>query len=338
MPKPDPMTWKLEQWSQGFYSVYAIKDDKKTYSEIWLSATSHASSVAEDARLNDYENIVLHLTNVFAWLLSFAQRFTIDVAQSPVATGFANEHGANWTEWILHKYPRVCNTCGMSPCICPSYRDIMELRRGDKKADYEKFLLTREGPIQKAFDETFRQKKLHTAITMPGLFDMFHDIYGGPLWGSSLSDITFHFVEEIGEVSKEITHLEGTCDPHSRNSWNDYVKQHYKETGIWDKYSIVCTLLSRELADVFSWTTAMLYKVKQLQKSEWEPREVLVKLYTSKVGRQSVSIGEDDFHFFCRYCSKLPCREDCIPNQLEKRVEEGKEESQKKFKYEIPAA
>jgi hypothetical protein len=79
MPKHNPNVWPLEKWAKGFYGVYCINDDKKTYSDIWLPATSHASTVAEQVRLNDYEDTIYRIGNVFAWVLSFVERFRLDL-------------------------------------------------------------------------------------------------------------------------------------------------------------------------------------------------------------------------------------------------------------------
>ena len=106
----------------------------------------------------------------------------------------------------------------------------------------------------------------------------------------------------------------------------------------WTNYKVVCAGLTREMADVLSWTSALCFKVEQHLKKGWKPGEPLVKLYTGEIpeGRQrkSVLITEDSYRFVCRYCGQI-CSEDCIQRQIQKRIDEGLAETKKKFAYEI---
>ncbi len=334
----DPFSWEIETWTTGFYSVYAVNDDNRTYSAIWLPVTSHASTVAEAVRLNNYDEVVYNLGNVLAWVLSFAERFRVDLTESEVGRNLMGIHGENWTEWILHKYPGACNICGASRCFCSSMRDVMELRHKEKKAEYDGFMEERGRRIKKAFLEMFPEKGAHKIMAMPELFDMFQRIYGGTLWGVPLADVSFHFLEEVGEVSKEIALLEAICGRHTRESWREKVSK--EDPPIWkDSYSEVCIGITRELADVFSWTTALCFKVEQLSKQKWAPRGALVKLYIGEIpegkARKSVNIYEDRYEFVCRYCGREKCSQGCVNNQIQKRIDEGVRERQRKFAYEI---
>jgi len=339
MPSPNPSSWPLERWVDGFYDIYANHDDKRPYSELWLPATSHASKLAEAVRLNDYEGTLVSLSNVFAWLLSFAGRFIQDLEQSRAGREVMKMHGKTWTEWILHKYPGVCHFCGGSRCTCASIRDVVELRARQKRAEYESFAKKRDESMGHAYRKAVWRMK-SPRISMPKLFDMFYDIYRGTLWGTSLSDIAYHFVEEIGEVSKEIHYLEGIVGGHNQNDWNQYVKQHEeRQPRKWKQYYEVCTDVTRELADIFSWGTALCYKVHQLSKPDWQPRVVLVLIYTGKVElggekRVSVVVTQDKANFICRYCGKTPCEQDCPQKQITKRVHEGRKETEKRYRYE----
>jgi len=341
MPSPNPSSWSLERWVDGFYEVYAIHDDKRRYSELWLPATSHASKVAEAVRRDDYELTLLSLSNVFAWLLSFAGRFIQDLEQSRAGREVMKMHGKTWTEWILHKYPEVCHFCGGSRCTCASIRDVVELRGKQKRAEYERLAKKRNKSVEDAYRKTMRWMK-SSRISMPKLFDMFYNIYGGTLWGTDLSNIAYHFLEEIGEVSKEIHYLEGIVGGHDKNNWEQYVEKHeVRQTRKWQQYYEVCADVTRELADIFSWGTALCYKVRQLSNptTKWQPREVLVLIYTGELKlcrekRVSVVLGEDKANFTCRYCSESPCSKDCPQNQITKRVHTGREETEKRYKYE----
>jgi len=219
-------------------------------------------------------------------------------------------------------------------------RDIAELRKGEKKDAYEKFKEGRDKRIDEAFHELFHDSSIPIE-SMPELFDIFLSIYGGTLWGVSLSDIAYHFLEEVGEVSKEITYLETICGRHSRESWSELVKKDLGKGLEWDKYSEVCTGISRELADVFSWTTALCGKIFQQAKPkpDWKPREALVKVYIGDIPgskkRRSVSLGLDSYDFICRYCDKKECSQGCIQEQIRKRIKEGMDESNMRFKYEV---
>lgn len=333
--KHNPNVWQLEKWAKGFYSVYGINDDKKYYSDIWLPATSHASTVAEGVRLNKHEDTIYYLGNVLAWVLSFVERFRLDLNVSKAGRSTLRKHGECWTDWILHKFPGVCHICGKSPCICATLRDVMELRKGERKFEFESLMKTREKPIKQAYAKMVQRGE--ASRTMPQLFDMFKEIYGGTLWGMDISDIAFHFVEEIGEVSKEISYLEAICGGHTKDDWGNYVEI-TKGVRVWDKYSIVCLGLMHELADVFSWVTALCFKACQLSSEQWQSRDVLIKLYTGQIlqdkGRHSVTITGDRIKFVCRYCEEETCSSGCVQKQVRKRLMDGRNEMEKKFAYE----
>jgi len=336
---PNPRSWTLERWVDGFYRVYSIHDDKRRYSELWLPTTSHASKVAEAVRTNDYDGTLVSLSNVFAWLVSFVGRLRLDFDQSEAGKEVMKKHGKTWTEWILHKYPGVCHFCGRSRCTCASIRDVVELRKGQKRAEYERVTKERDKLMRRAYERAMKRMG-GSRISMPKLFDMFYGIYGGTLWGTNFSEIAYHFLEEIGEVSKEISYLEGIVGGHDRESWQEYVKkQERHQQDKWKQYYEVCTDLTRELADVFSWAAALCYKVHQLSKQDWQPREILVRIYTGerRFGKQkriSLVVAEDRADFVCRYCGEMPCRNDCPQKQIAKRLDEGRKETEKRYRYE----
>jgi len=340
---PDETKWELETWVYGFYKVYCKHDDEKPYSAIWLPATSHASTLAEGARLNDYVLILYSLGNVMAWVLSFVGRLMTDLSECKVGKEVLASCGNSWTEWILHKYPGVCHHCGEKPCICASVRDCVELRHDTKKVEYDAFSKKRNARIEEEYRKFLLSEKAHEKLSMPELFDVFNDIYGGTLWGVPLPDIAFHFLEEIGEVSKAIANLEVLVGRNSRTEWKTKVGN--GEGMDWQKYSLACTSLTRELADVFSWTTALCYKIAQLRKQAgcpqtWNPRETLSQLYTGRIPegrtRKSVEISLTTYKFICRYCGEEACKDTCVREEIARRLLEDSEELEKRYRYEIP--
>lgn len=138
-------------------------------------------------------------------------------------------------------------------------------------------------------------------------------------------------------VSKEISYLEAICGGHSKDDWSKYAKN-TKGVRVWDQYSLVCLGVMHELADVFSWLSAMCFKACQLSSEKWQSRDVLVKLYTGEIlkhkGRGSVEITGDKVKFVCRYCLNETCSRGCVQKQIRKRVMDGRNEMEKRFAYE----
>jgi hypothetical protein len=210
----------------------------------------------------------------------------------------------------------------------------MELRKGKMRSRFESLWKDRERSIEPAYRH---MRRGHSIRTMPQLCDMFQEIYGGTLWGMNISDIAFHFVEEIGEVSKEISYLETICGGHSKSSWRDFTRD-TTDNRLWEDYSVVCLGLMHELADIFSWQTALCFKACQLLNNKWESRDVLIKLYTNTIlqekGRGSVNVSTDTIRFQCRYCGNESCSRRCMQKQTRKRIRDGRNEIEKRFAYE----
>jgi hypothetical protein len=332
-PTEQVLEWSLEEWSQRFYEVYKKHDKPRHYSGIWLHVLNHASKVAEEVRLNRQEYVLFHLGNAFVWICAFAHRISEDIQTADKAReGLSRQIGPSFTSWILRKYPLRCHTCGCSTCICATRRDIAELRSSNKvmKELYQEifgkqrdsYLLQQAKTIAGKMNELGKQPLRH-------LIKSFMEIYGGTLWGIPYSDICFHFLEEIGEVSVEIGSLEDKFGYFTAEEWKQKQEKIDFSSENGDTYDDLMFGLTRELADVFSWTCGLLYKCYQ----EWHagdipPEEYLVRLYLGHMRKHMEKMEKQEPDKFariytkeipytqtiqvvCAWCQEPTCKEDC---------------------------
>jgi NTP pyrophosphatase (non-canonical NTP hydrolase) len=266
------LEWGLDDWCKRFANLYSETDMPRSYGEIWLQVVARSSELGELVRRSQYESAIYKLADICAWLLSFAGRLDKE-----------NEKYGAYSKWILDKYPLVCHVCGLGKCICSSHRDISENRN-----IREEFL--QEG-IRKSRNAKKSLSKSPTGrapLTLDGFVNMFEKIYGGSVYGTSLDEVAFHFLEEIGEVSIGLALL-GDLENESLLGaivdWEPTIsairadairfdieprfsldrlegrplKSVRKQLRTWLELSV-----RDELADVFSWIASLLYKLNQI--------------------------------------------------------------------------
>ena len=83
-------------------TLYGTRDTERGVSKTLLWFISEVGELAEAIRDNQKENIELEMADVFAWLASLANIFSIDLEQA-----------------VRKKYPNICPKCMRSPCQCP---------------------------------------------------------------------------------------------------------------------------------------------------------------------------------------------------------------------------
>ncbi len=245
----------------------------------------------------------------------------------------------SFAKWILQKYPGVCCACGHRRCICSSHRKVFE---GRKEKGYEgelAKLLTDGKKFQKEafhkYKKIERERQKFYALPLDRLIDEFIFIYGGGHEGVDVWQIVAHLLEEIGEVAYEIDVLVGLhrlqipkAAGASKIMFGDVIEKAYRRMGSPSKLrkdkesmkrgserqiakrlrSHSIHSLREELADVFSWVSAFLYKVGDIMR---EVREEEKEWYSF-----ADWLGGKYFRrksFVCFACGMNPCDEDCRP-------------------------
>jgi NTP pyrophosphatase (non-canonical NTP hydrolase) len=136
---------------------------------------------------------------------------------------------------VCVKFPGVCGQCTHNPCDCGFKRRLLESAR-DKSFSNKKLEQQRRLYAKKSF----------SAFTVHEWSSMFYEIFGEGIYQLSLQDITFHFMEEVGEVSSLLLQLlNSEAGPVPRDST-------VKKTE---------AKLMAEIADVFSWMNSVSIKL-----------------------------------------------------------------------------
>lgn len=346
--------WSLEKWCSGFYGIYHSNDNKRTLSNFWLQVSNDASKVAEAVRRQKHELSMYNLGNAFCWMCCFVERLKEDINKFPNGKIILQTRGKSFQNWILFRYPLCCHHCGFNLCHCSLYSEMMEHRKDDQAKEFKKFKDGIEKRVKKERKKLFNPypKKKYP---LNKLFEEFNNIYGNKVFSANLEDLTFHYLEEVGEVGHAITLLEtlighNTADElekkikddpnidlnkiYSGEDWREGFKQakKSKEKKICNALKTlekeqklkqnavksICYMIMDEIADVFSWTTAIVNKIATPEKkysiievfsgADWIPKEKRGKAYLFGTG----SVKE----FRCPYCISPECQTWCPLSNL----------------------
>jgi hypothetical protein len=341
----------LQEWTEVFTKIWQRKDNELTHSRFWQQVVTHTSQVGEDIRNRWYDEAIYDLAVSFLWVTCYADRVIKEckLEQNIVGEYLLNEYGNSYVDWIMKKYPDLCPYCGNNPCICPSYKDIVEMRKTEY---YEnKWKLFHEEAKNKIKNkkiniEEYRIKNLNEFILN------FCNIYKGPTFGMNEDEICYHLLEEVGEVSGAIWDLEIAIGPktffefekwvnnNSKRDWelnkikkksNKDVRSKINEIKNKQKDVITCLYRScmedviKELTDVFSWTSTLLYKInlrknfKNMSQNPNQLHESFVDIWTGKTPKGKSGYGvwdENQQNFTCPKCHEPECEDECWKRSL----------------------
>jgi NTP pyrophosphatase (non-canonical NTP hydrolase) len=222
-------------WSQIFENEYHSVDRNRSYSEMWLLTVEHAAKISEAIRERKYENACDNLAEVFCWICGFVTKCNLEKK-----AGSLFRMNESLEEMIWLKYHRKCPLCKQNPCFCPVWKtQLNKLAKEEKDMKYD--IIEREGRRQ-----IERQENIGSIDWMVEMFD---ELYRNSYTISNVEEVCFHFNEEIGEVAeivRKLDRLEHDSSPRlddERIEIENLQKQ-----------------LKWEIADVFSWTAALIIK------------------------------------------------------------------------------
>lgn len=311
--------WPLDRWSKGFSGIYKNNDDQRTLANFWMQVSNDASKVAEEVRKKDYQNTVYRLGNAFCWMCCFTERLKQDMKESEPGRDLLKQRGELFQDWILERYPLVCHHCAKKPCICILNTELMENRNElafKEKWESEKLeIIKRFGEVKKSISDI---KQHCCELPLDKFFEEFFQIYGNKTELSSLEDLTFHYLEEVGEVAHAITHLETLVGQHDAKEWKEHVqsdptfekfrneewkasiptllgrdmdsktKEEIKKledpATAATAYKTACVMVMDEISDVFSWTTSILNKIIKLRKNDRDVKISIVRVFACDSG------------------------------------------------------
>lgn len=221
----------LDEWVEEFYTIYKEKDRKRTVQEVWLHLVENASKVGECIRTDDLKTAFKELAHVFCWLSSFVAKCNDRDASNNIKKVYLLDKPLSEIVW--NKYPNICYKCGHNPCICPVLSEF-------------------PSDIDKRVEERRKQKHLMPK-TLDEWIDMFKRIYEKAHTDLSIENICFHFLEEVGEVAREILKL---------SKFETKVEKNELSRKDGEELKKIKENLEKELADVFSWIASLISKLE----------------------------------------------------------------------------
>lgn len=202
----------LDEFVTAVAGIYETQDEKRSIWDIWLHTVNHAAAIGEEARKYKPGGKPLEeIADSSMWLLTFVGK--IRGTFGSVAGKQRIEESTIRTEVTLsdiiwNKYPMVCpvcfgrrfDDCGAmdtqltKPCDCLLYP--VETRGQSQIRDH----------INKL--RQYAKDHIHDKpMSVDGWQQMFRDIYEPNLRHLSLTDIAFHLLEEVGEVSNAVLRM-----------------------------------------------------------------------------------------------------------------------------------
>lgn len=355
-------TRTIEDWIVILYSIYKDHNITSGPYDLWLQAVNDASQLAETIRREiirtkfpSETSVHTQLARLFCRISAFVGRYLYDHqsvgADDPIGGGLAGETlddyiggEEKYEKWILLKYPYSCPTCGTCPCVCASYRNIMENRGSKAYSDFwsrkrKKFIHQKERYSYVDGDLSHATKEMYEK-SIDDWVRVFYDIYASSHIEVSLESIAFHFLEEVGEVSDGLLCIDELHKYRSKvgvycrdtadldKSIITQAKQEPKYAKFLDEYKrrrtgdeerepsdnayqyllqINMNVVKEELADVLTWMCAILNKISAMYK-HWNPDGKLRSMSDVLHGRYQRISGEVG----CLYCSRAICAPDCL--------------------------
>ena len=248
----------LDKFVDAVSGIYSKQDEKRSIWDIWFHATHHAASIGEEVRKQKSGDRLLEAVADFSmWLFTFVGKIK-DGVGVPLGKPERAEESAIRIKWgfselIWNKYSNMCPVCfwrrsekGIStsdsgfndPCDCLLHevesRDQTQIKEHIRKL--RKYAETADENKPTSVDEW--QK-------------MFRNIYQANLRHFTLTDIAFHLLEEVGEVSDAMVRMYTYATDEFQSgepSW----RQIY---------------LENEIADVTSWVFTLVNKLQLVEES-----------------------------------------------------------------------
>ena len=246
----------LDNFVEEVSGIYREKDKKRSIWDIWFHASHHAASIGEEIRKQKPGARLLEEIAEFSmWLFTFVGKIK-DGIGVPLGKPERPEESAIRIKWgfsdlIWNKYPNMCPVCfwrrikrGMNtsdssfddPCDCLLHevesRAQTQIKEHIKKL--HKYAETAGGNKPTSVDEW--QK-------------MFFYIYEANLRHFTLTDIAFHLLEEVGEVSDAMVRM-----------YTYAIEEFQSGAPSWQQ-----AYLENEIADVTSWVFTLVNKMRLVE-------------------------------------------------------------------------
>lgn len=239
--------------------IYGAHDKHRSIWDVWCHSLHHGAAVAERIRKDaPADKLFTEIADLALWLFTVVQKLSgrpgkqKTPSESPVETLVRIRSSCSDLLW--HRYPGVCHLCHarraaaghrgtslLDPCDC-SERQLDRRNKDAKRADLHAL---------RKFSESIRRRK---PKTIDDWQMMFGAIFGKNIERMSPTEIGFHLLEELGEVSDAMARMYSYVESNFRPG-----EPNWRQARLED-----------QIADAFSWLFALVQKLNSMKFSERE--------------------------------------------------------------------
>lgn len=223
----------------------------------WLRVVKHATAACEGVRKSEWHVVLKEIAKSLVWWLAFIEKLNaLSRSQDDGEIVFAVPFSASRIIW--DKYPWVCPVeFGLEAqgqgqrswpdrpaqrCKCLALKEETENRSPTDKRRAKRLL--------RQFAANHESQRPHSITELEY---MLRQIFSGPIYLLNVHEITLHFLEEVGEVSKALSDATvSEAATSEQGSARRFTAERERKI-----YAI-----AEELADVFSWAVTFLAKVR----------------------------------------------------------------------------
>lgn len=202
----------LDEFVTAVAGIYKTQDEKRLIWDVWLHAVNHAAAIGEEARkYKPGKKLLVDLADFSMWLFTFVGKVrgtfgSVDGRQGIEESTIRTE--VTLSDIIWNKYPRICPVCFGRRINDGEATDIQLIR----PCDCLLYAVEARDPEQvKGYINKLRQYAKDHIDDKPKSVDewqqLFQNIYEANLRHLSLTDIAFHLLEEVGEVSNAMLRM-----------------------------------------------------------------------------------------------------------------------------------
>ena len=251
--KPEKLL--LDEWAEIFYKKGRKQLKEFSPSDVWLRFVENAGTrIAEFIRDEEYMKSVESLGEAFGWLCCFVKKFS------------ERYEILSLSKIVWDKYPGMCYACAdkipENEVVKEDYVSCICLGMKGKPTNKQK-------SERRLEDARKKKKKPESLDDWAG---MIKSIYKEAHSILPISAICLHFIEEVGEVTRE---LYGYDELEKHEATEEELKEKIKK-------------LEREIADAFSWIFGLINKIDQLFEKARSYYEKKVKLHPLKASEIAI--------------------------------------------------
>ncbi|HXH48091.1 MAG TPA: hypothetical protein VNM47_01845 [Terriglobia bacterium] len=188
--------------------VYSEKDGKRSIWDLWMHANHHASGMAGEIRKGTFSRgLLIEIADFTMWLFTFVHKLGGEVGAPKPPDGEQESViriRNQFSDLLWNKFPGCCPTCYwrrssggkeregdpeiLNPCDC-AHNEVERLGKAERQK------------LAKALRSFSRRNRKLQPQGIDEWQRMFAGVFSGSLRNSSLKDLAFRLLEQMGQVS-----------------------------------------------------------------------------------------------------------------------------------------